>query len=315
MSGVLTALGLTVPQPEVVANEANPKGFGEPQWAVGFHTDLLNRANMQTVDGRPAASALAERAATDERNVDRVASWLGRQFEERGPELVVKDPRLVWFVGLWRSAAQRCGADPSYITMLRPVPEVVGSKQWCSSRPFGAASVASGWVNVMLHCERATRGSTRAFVRYDDLLSDWTVPVTALGERLDLRTVRTASPDAVRAVHEFIDPSLRRLQLTWDDIDLPVRLREIAEATWHELDRLVDPAADTPEAHRTLDELRAAYDDYFAECEAVANWAVVAARRAASPTDRLARRLPRGLLDALPSPARRAVRKARGRRD
>ena len=31
-----------------------------------------------------------------------------------GAELVVKDPRLAWFVGMWRSAAIRCQATPSF---------------------------------------------------------------------------------------------------------------------------------------------------------------------------------------------------------
>ncbi len=44
----------------------------------------------------------------------------------------------------------------------------------------------AAWVNMMLHTERATREGTRAFVRYDDLLTDWTVPVFRLGQELDV---------------------------------------------------------------------------------------------------------------------------------
>ena len=42
---------------------------------------------------------------------------------------MIKDPRLAWFLGLWKSAALRTDAQPSYVTMLRHVTEVVGSKQ------------------------------------------------------------------------------------------------------------------------------------------------------------------------------------------
>ena len=64
---------------------------------------------------------------------------------------------------------------------------------------------------MMLHTERATRGQQRAFVRYGDLLDDWTRPVFALGEAFDLAGVKTAMAVDIAEVHRFIDPSLRRV--------------------------------------------------------------------------------------------------------
>ena len=40
MSGALQTLGAHVPQPEVAADETNPKGSGEPRWVVDFHEQL-----------------------------------------------------------------------------------------------------------------------------------------------------------------------------------------------------------------------------------------------------------------------------------
>ena len=37
MAGLMRIMGLHVPQPEVVADETNPKGFGEPRWVVDHH--------------------------------------------------------------------------------------------------------------------------------------------------------------------------------------------------------------------------------------------------------------------------------------
>ncbi len=89
---------------------------------------------------------------------------------------------------------------------------------------------------MMLHTERATRGQQRAFVRYGDLLDDWTQPVFALGEAFDLAGVKTAMAVDIAEVHRFIDPSLRRVTMTWDDIGVPDRLRELADETWQALD-------------------------------------------------------------------------------
>ena len=85
---------------------------------------------------------------------------------------------------------------------------------------------------MMLHTERATREGARAFVRYDDLLTDWTIPVFRLGQELDLEAVKAASANGIRKVHQFMDPDLKRVQTTWDDVAVPARLREIAEETW-----------------------------------------------------------------------------------
>ena len=331
LSGTLQALGLGVPQPEVAADDTNPRGFGEPQWTVDLHDELLRRVNVQMSDGRPGAWLDASRPGTNERLRDRVYVWLEQQFAEQGPELVLKDPRLGWFIGLWRSAVLRCGGTPSYVTMLRPAPEVVGSKQRYYSQRFGEVSRTAGWVNVMLGTERATRGAPRAFVRYADLLRDWTIPVAALGERFDLQSVKRATPNDMRIVHNFIDPSLRRVQLTWDDIAVPARLRELAEETWRQLDALADPAHDTPRAHEALDELREAYGDFYADCEAVTESTAAAAGRDAvagerarvaaleapppfrERVDKLAGRVPHGVRAAIPPSARRAFRQALGR--
>lgn len=322
MSGTLQALGMYVPQPEVSADASNPKGFGEPQWCVEFHDRLLQRCRVQTTDARPQAWFESGQLATRERVRNELYDWLEGQFEAAAPteELVVKDPRMTWFLGLWRSAAIRCRAVPSYVTMLRPVTEVVGSKQKYYAGRLGEINRTAGWVNVMLHTERATRDTARAFVRYHDMLTDWTIPVFALGERLDLAAVQRASAQDLRKVHSFIDPSLRRVQLTWDDVSVPARLQEIAEESWQALNRLADPDGDTPETRETLDQLREAYAAYYAEAEAISQSTAVAARAEGlaaprppapepPPTDALGR-VPHGLRAMVPASARRAVRKA-----
>jgi hypothetical protein len=249
----------------------------------------------------------------NERTQRRLHSWLLARLDDTGAELVVKDPRLLWFLPLWRSAARNCQAEPLVVTMLRPIPEIAGSRQAVYTRSLGGdASIVAGWVNAMLTCELATRGPRRAFVRYHDLLSDWRVPVNQLGESFQLEAVRKARPDAIRAVDAFIDPSLRRVQLTWTDLAVPSRLREIAQATWHELDRLVEASEDGPERYRALDELRAAYGEYYQECVSVAQSTVGAAQRARRPAYKVSRHVPYGIRNAVRPVTRRLSGQASG---
>jgi len=326
MAGTLRTLGLHVPQPEVVADATNPKGFGEPRWVVDLHAELLRRSNVQVSDARPRAWLDTGTTSGDHATRERVTTWLEEQFAV-ADELVVKDPRAAWFLGLWGASADRCGATSSYVTMLRPVTEVVGSKQAYYGRvgagsDQGAITRTAAWINMMLHTERATRGRQRAFVRYGDLLDDWTQPVFALGEAFDLSGVKTAMAVDIAEVHRFIDPTLRRVTMTWDDIRVPARLRELADETWQALDAL---ATDDTAAHQQwCDQLRTAYAEHYAEAEAFAHSTVVAERRTAaaeacrdaaekSPTGGHADRVPHAIRAMVPPAARQKLRKAIGR--
>lgn len=276
-AGILRELGLHIPQPEVAADETNPKGFAEPRWVVDFHDELLARVHVAVSDARPQAWVDTGRLCEREPLRARLTTWLEEQFAE-ADELVVKDPRLSWFLDLWRASAVGAGAEPVFVTMLRPPPEVAKSKQQYYNKRMADAHAIAGWVNMMLSTERLTRGTGRVYVRYQDLIDDWASVVLPLGERLGLAGIRGASPDAVQRANGFVDPSLRRLQPAWDDLDLPAELREMAEEAWRILDLLADDDGDAH--HAALDALAGRYAGYYAAAEAVARSSIVSARAA-----------------------------------
>lgn len=328
MAGLMQIMGLHVPQPEVVADESNPKGFGEPQWVVTNHDRLLKEAGVQVSDARPDAWFETGRVSARDGERIRATEWLEEHFAVN-PELVVKDPRLSWFLSLWRVAAVRSGATPVFATMLRPPAEVVGSKQNYYQNRLGSAHLAASWLNMLLHTERATRESVadggRVFVRYADLLDDWTRIVMRVGEQLQLEHVMHARGEAIRTGHRFVDPSLRRMTQTLEDLGLPPRLHELTAQTWEELNKLAEPGGDTPEVHATLDQLREGYVELYEEAEAISRSSVVAAeqrvrkqlkgggRPGPAPAPSGADKIPHGVRAAVPGSVRRGVRKMLGR--
>lgn len=318
LAGALRTLGMHIPQPEVAPDETNPRGLFESQWVVDLHTMLLERCHVQAGDARPKAWFRTGKVNTNEETRAELHAWLRAQFEE-ADELLVKDPRMTWFLGLWRSAAMRCEAQPAYVTMLRPVTELLGSRQPYDDSRVGHLSRVAGWVNTSLHTERATRGSARAYVRYADLVADWTRPVHEVGVRFGLDSVRKAHTNDLRQVHDFVDPALHRVQLTWDDVEVPARLRELAQESWTHLDRLADPDGDTPALHSTLDELRAAYADFYAEAEAIAASSAIAAYHAgrehglAEAAGGGEHRTPHWMRAMVPAPARQRIKRVIGR--
>jgi hypothetical protein len=280
VTGILQRLGCRVPLPEVPADATNPRGFSESQWVVDFHTALLRRARVQVSDARPGAWALTAGLCLDEEVQRQLRAWLVLQFAEAG-DLVIKDPRLSWFLPLWRRCAESLGVAPAFVTMLRHPAAVVDSKQRWYGAWQGDVARAAGWVNQTLYTERATRDArARALVRYDELLDDWTRAIGRVGDELDLAVVRNAPATSLRAVHEFVDPSLSRSRADWGDLVLPERLRAQADEAWE----LMSAGADDRER---LDALRAAYVALYDESEAIAQSSIEAARRpAATPVAR-----------------------------
>jgi hypothetical protein len=309
VAGILRRLGLHVPQPEVVGDETNPRGFGESQWVVDFHDDLLHHARVQVSDARPVAwertGGFAERPGAH----GKLGAWLGSQLEE-SPRLLVKDPRLAWFLPLWESVSHQHAAVPAYLTMLRPPAEVVGSKRTYYNDRLQDAHGAAAWLNMMVGTERATRGAPRTFVRYHDLLDGWEATIGSALADLRLGPPRL-DPELTSDIDGFVDPGLRRIQLTWDDLDLPERLASLARDAWTALDAL---AADPTDAGATaeLDRVGEAYDSYYRECEEVSRSSAIAARsprRPASP-----RPAPADRPASPPAVARGSVARAIGRR-
>ena len=279
LAGALQRLGFHVPQPEVTPDETNPRGFGEPQWVVDFHTELLARATVQVTDARPSSWARAAETGYDITQRARLADWLTGEFAI-SDQVVIKDPRLLWFVPLWRLAAEDAGSEARFITMLRHPAEVVASKERWYDNFSNPTNRLAGWINTMLYTERATRDTARAFVLFDALLSDWAPTIARLDEQLGLSIMREVRIRHLQAVDQLIDPGLRRSKETWEAIEAPKQLIELADRVWADTLSLAGGTEPPPDVHDRLDAARQDYVRTYADAEAIAYSSVLAARRA-----------------------------------
>jgi hypothetical protein len=326
LAGLLGRLGLQVPQPEADPDESNPRGFAEPRWIVDFHSRLMHERRVAVFDARPAAWEIAAEAAREEEVAATARSWLAVQFVG-ADGVVLKDPRLGWFLGAWQRAADDLGVATGVVTVLRHPAEIVRSARTWYGEGQTDASRAAAWLNVALHGEHATRGFPRAFVRYDDLLSDWSREISRTAQLLDLPWLVAADRSRYPDADAFVDPALRRSGSGWDGDDVPAALQALAEEAWFGLLALAQPGGDDDAARASLDRSRAAYGELYAEAEAIAQSSIRAARprraraekgvasrgRAERPRAhssrilRLVRVIPPGLRHRVPLPARRKV--------
>jgi hypothetical protein len=301
MAGTLHHLGLAVPGPHLGANDSNPRGFFESRWATRFHKRITAAAGIHDMDSRPTAFARAQ-AAVPPAARDQLTAFLRKHAGE--PQLVVKDPRSVSVQDLWRECAADAGFGIRYLSMLRQPAEVVGSRSTyyadrsdaAGQRRYEIFNVAR-WINSSLINERETRGQVRSFVRYDDLLTDWRSAVLRMGDELGLTFADDLTDRTHHPVDDFIDPGLRRVRVTWDDLDVPSWLREVADGVWDAHLELWAAGGTSEDASARLDGLAQRYRRLFEDAEAVSHDALeeavsearlagsAEARPAPAPTD------------------------------
>jgi hypothetical protein len=284
LAGILSQLGLHIPKPEVRANRTNPRGFGEPRWVVDFHWRLLRSRRVEVNDARPSAWAKMAQTADDEAIRAELREWLARELDGNGA-IVVKDPRTSWFLPLWMRCADDLGVTPDFATMLRHPAETVTSAAKSYGDYLPAAARAGAWANVTLETERTTRGTRRVFARYEDLLADWQREITRMGECLELPQLAAIDPARAAAVDEFVDPTLHRNRVEWDDLESPVpaAVREVVDTAWVRLQALAGPQGDEPNTLAALDDSHAAYAELYAGAEALVHSTIRARRGAAAP--------------------------------
>lgn len=282
VAGSLSRLGFAVPQPEVPADDTNPRGFYEPQWVVDFHKRILGEFPVRTNDARPAAVSMAAEAAGRPELHAELTNWLAPLAHR---PTVVKDPRTFWLHSLWRHAAVEVGFSPAFLTMLRPPAEVARSRDQHYlharnddiRRARETTNVAS-WCHGMLITERVTRGDRRTFVRYHDLMSDWRAALRDADQQLGTDMMKDVTNDP-HPIDEFIDPDLNRSRGSWEDLSVPRAVTDLADEVWAAVDLLVtDPLDKT--ATSALDDLHERYNAMYTVAHALTLDEVTAERSA-----------------------------------
>jgi hypothetical protein len=270
-AGIMGQLGFRIPQPEIIADDTNPKGFGEPKWVVDFHSKIMRRKRVTVFDARPKAWEQTAAASAEPEVQSELTAWLKDELDGAEDVVVVKDPRIGWFLPLWKQAASAAGVEPAFVTMLRHPAQILTSAKKSYGTWQTDASRAAAWINVMLETEHATRGSRRAFVAYGALLEDWALQLQQAGGRLEIPALAQLDRAAHPAVDEFVDPSLFRNRTGWEGLDVPPRVIELAEQVW-------DALQDADAHGEQLDHFRTLYDALYGEAEAISHSSVIAVR-------------------------------------
>jgi hypothetical protein len=269
----------------------------------------MRRLRVIVFDARPVAFDKTASTADDPQAVAELGAWLRGELAQ-SDDVVVKDPRVGWFLGLWQRAVGDAGARTAQITMLRHPAEILTSARKSYGDWQTDASRAAAWLNVMLETERLTRGAPRAYIRYEDLLLNWRGEVERVGRTLELPLLTGIAPERAAAVDAFVDPSLHRARTGWEELEVPEGVRDLCERVYGLFLALAGPEVTPEYSYAQLDEAHEQYRRLYHEAEAITQPSVTAVRpRKRQPPPTLRMKLTR----RIPKPVRARLRSLAGR--
>ena len=198
VAGALVARGANPGEALLPSTSDNANGYFEDARLVAASDALLASAGLAWDEPGPVPRPLV--APTARAAMVEVFAGL------RGAPTpaVVKDPRACRLVPEWSQAMAEAGLRPVFLLVLRDPREVAASLQ--ARDGMSAYRAAQLWLEHLLEAEHATRGATRAFIDFEDLVR---APEATLDTALDVLGLGDVlRPDAARGTG--VEARLRR---------------------------------------------------------------------------------------------------------
>ncbi|HTI86762.1 MAG TPA: hypothetical protein VL966_09160 [Alphaproteobacteria bacterium] len=183
--------------------DVNAEGFWEPLDIKAFHDDVLKTFNSSWVDPREIplewfdAPPLAERRAW-------LANWIETEIAGKDM-LVVKDPRVCRLLPIWQRTCAENGVALHTVMIVRHPVEVAQSL--ARRDEFSELQSYVLWLRHFLDPERFSRGGSRSFITYDQLMQERLPTIRRIVA--DLRLPVVASDETREKLDDAVKESLR----------------------------------------------------------------------------------------------------------
>jgi hypothetical protein len=264
LSGILGKLGVQPPRTLMRPTDDNPRGYWESTKLMVFHDELLRSAGSTWSDW-------------DAFNPDWIQSSVAETFRDRLPEIIehefgdaplflVKDPRISRFARFWLDALPSLSIVPKVVICVRHPREVVQSLE--KRDHFARKRAQLIWLRHMLDAEYATRGASRCFVHYTDLLGEWATQVRRIGRELDIPWPRWSSNVEIE-IDQYLTSSLRRNVAEAGEVADDSVLGNWVATSYRVLRKLAEGGEHEPGLLAQLDAVREAFDESSATYGAV----------------------------------------------
>lgn len=166
LTGSLEILGSTSPATQIAGGAQNPRGFFESKPIARLNDALLQNFDKTWDDWRPLVTT-PTRLKMMRAHEAPAQTLLAQEFGDAAL-ISIKDPRVCRLLPFWFNVLEQQDIDPLIIFPLRHPEEVAQSlrKRNGFSREHGLIL----WLAHVLAAEQDTRGRTRCFTRFSQLL-------------------------------------------------------------------------------------------------------------------------------------------------
>lgn len=254
LTRVLSLHGFDLPRTLIPASDVNERGFWESPQVNALNNEILESLGQNWFSFTPISRDWVQSAAATP-FVDRARAMLAAEFGS-ADHLLLKDPRICRLANFWQLVLQPVATRLVTPIILRNPVEV--ARSLAKRNGFDEALGKLLWLRYCLDAEAETRGLTRTFVNYQDLLDDWRSVVRRLDADLALSLDQSASTE--REVDAFLSTDLQHHRA--DDAKALVDISGIAQlhVAYGIMHRWGTGTAPVPDDFKSLDDIRAALD-------------------------------------------------------
>ena len=204
ISRVLNLLGADMPKKLLPPRSSNPAGFWESKDVMILHDKILSGAGTSW-DDPGFLPAFWDSKEYLEAYQKKFAEIIENELADSN-FFVLKDPRISRFVPLTASALKKISISPKFVIAIRNPLEVAASLKKRDDFHLGKSLLL--WLDHSLRAEKMTRNFPRAFVLYEEMLTDWRSSFRAVAEDLELKFPAWSTRNDV-LIESFISPRLR----------------------------------------------------------------------------------------------------------
>ncbi len=168
MAGALAASGFQPPKTQMPARSENPSGYWESPVVADLNDEILAAQDASWDDVFPVdeTSLLSNFGLFF---LGKAADVLKAEFGD-AQRIVLKDPRICLLANVWKRTLVEQGFRAHFVLVIRHPGEVAASL--ARRNEFSRDKSLLLWLSSLLSAERKTRGDSRSFVLFDDLLAD-----------------------------------------------------------------------------------------------------------------------------------------------
>ena len=255
LTRVLAIAGCDLPQTLVEAKPGNVADFWESQLVVDLSEEILASAGSCWDDWRPFDRDWYESAAAGPLR-ERALEVLRQEYGD-SRLFVLKDPRICRILPFWTDALSRLGVRPCVVSPIRSPLDVAASLEGRNKIDSFVAYLI--WLRHVLDAEADSRGLPRAYMRYDQLLSDAPDSLDRICRDLGLSLPQRVAPSTEIDIDAFLSPDLRHHWSEDDGLLSDTDISKWVRGSFHILEKWTRGEADAEHVGE-LDRIRAAFD-------------------------------------------------------